>query len=56
MEVSSGRHMEKTIHTTRVESTMSFLQIRASTSLQEKVLTSLARNIPEQQEDSICPT
>jgi hypothetical protein len=37
MEVASGRNLEETTVTTRLESTMSFLQIRASMSLQEKI-------------------
>ncbi len=37
MEVASGKHLEEDLDTTRLESTMSFLQIRASMSLQEKI-------------------
>ncbi len=37
MEVASGKHLEEDLDTTRLESTMSFLQIRALMSLQEKI-------------------
>jgi hypothetical protein len=35
--VASRRHLEEATNITRLESTMSFLQIRASMSLQEKI-------------------
>jgi hypothetical protein len=37
MEVASGKRLEETINTTRLESRMSFLQIRVSMSLQDKI-------------------
>ena len=37
MEVASGKRLEETINTTRLESRKSFLQIRVSMSLQEKI-------------------
>jgi hypothetical protein len=37
MEVASGKHLEEVADTTRLESTMSFRQIWASMSLQEKI-------------------
>ncbi len=37
MELVSGKHLDETIDTRRLESMMSFLQIRTSMSLQEKI-------------------